>query len=86
MMAERGARKPRRRDEPASRRPQGDGSAGPSREALIERLRDLELEREGLKSELTAASARIRLLESRVTEAVSRIDSILDSLHKVAGD
>ncbi|HRD78328.1 MAG TPA: hypothetical protein PK264_20725 [Hyphomicrobiaceae bacterium] len=82
-MAERGAKKSRPRA-PASAAREAPRDTVVSRESLVERVRDLELEREGLKSELAAANARLRALEGRINEAVARVDSALDSLHKIA--
>ncbi|HEY7670067.1 MAG TPA: DUF4164 family protein [Hyphomicrobium sp.] len=52
-------------------------------EWYAQRIKALEAERDRLKSELTEAVARIGRLEESRTEAVNRIDWVLDSLHNV---
>lgn len=50
---------------------------------LEARAKSLERERDGLKAELEAARAHITALENARSEAVNRIDWVIDSLHAV---
>ncbi len=52
-------------------------------EWYAQRIKGLEAERDRLKSELDEALERIGRLEESRTEAVNRIDWVLDSLHNV---
>jgi uncharacterized small protein (DUF1192 family) len=52
-------------------------------EWYAQRIKALETERDRLKAELAEAEARIGRLEESRTEAVNRIDWVLDSLHNV---
>ena len=63
----------------------GEGAAGLSDavQRLEARAKALERERDGLKAELDAARVKIRLLEEKRSEAVNRIDWVIDSLHNV---
>jgi predicted nucleic acid-binding Zn-ribbon protein len=54
-----------------------------SAEWYAQRIKTLEAERDRLKSELVEAEERIGRLEESRTEAVNRIDWVLDSLHNV---
>jgi hypothetical protein len=69
----------------ASQRRASGGLGVPSHsvEWYAQRIKALEAERDRLKSELTEAVARIGRLEESRTEAVNRIDWVLDSLHNV---
>jgi prefoldin subunit 5 len=52
-------------------------------EWYAQRIKTLEAERDRLKSDLDEALERIGRLEQTRTEAVNRIDWVLDSLHNV---
>jgi sugar-specific transcriptional regulator TrmB len=54
-------------------------------ERLEARAKVLERERDGLKAELEAAHARITSLEETRSQAVHRIDWVIDSLHNIVG-
>lgn len=76
------------RDREKSKRagtPPADSTAGlaDAVQRLEARARTLERERDGLKSELETARARIRTLEDARAQAVNRIDWVIDSLQNV---
>ncbi len=52
-------------------------------EWYTQRIKTLEAERDKMKAELDEALARIGRLEASRSEAVNRIDWVLDSLHNV---
>lgn len=53
---------------------------------LENKVKQLQAERDQLKSDLKAAKARIAELEAQQTEAVNRIDWVIDSLHNILED
>ena len=53
-------------------------------ERLEARAKALEIERDGLKSALEAARARIATLEESGRQVAHRIDWVIDSLHSLA--
>jgi uncharacterized coiled-coil DUF342 family protein len=65
------------------RTPGGLGAPSHSIEWYAQRIKALEAERDRLKSELTEAVERLGRLEGSRTEAVNRIDWVIDSLHNV---
>ena len=78
------ARAKSKRQAPARRRTSGGlGVPSHSVEWYAQRIKTLEAERERLKSDLDEALERIGRLEQTRTEAVNRIDWVLDSLHNV---
>jgi uncharacterized coiled-coil DUF342 family protein len=81
-MAERAARKSKR---PASRRSTEAAANGTTEGAgrQTQRIKALERERDKLKNQLKEAEERIKRLEESRTEAVNRIDWVIDSLHNV---
>jgi chromosome segregation ATPase len=52
---------------------------------LEARAKALELERDGLKSELEAARRRIAVLEQTRNQVANRIDWVIDSLNNLIG-
>lgn len=82
-MAERAARKSKR---PASRRrEEAVGASTETAGGQTQRIKALERERDRLKNQLKEAEERIKRLEDSRTEAVNRIDWVIDSLHTVLG-
>ncbi len=79
-MAERASRKSKR---PAPRRAAGRGVGTDSAERPASGLKSLERERDRLKVQLKEAEERIARLEESRTEAVNRIDWVINSLHNV---
>jgi predicted nucleic acid-binding Zn-ribbon protein len=81
-MAERAARKTKR---PAARRRTETAGNGATQATGREtqRIKTLERERDKLKNQLKEAEDRIKRLEESRTEAVNRIDWVIDSLHNV---
>ena len=76
------------RDREKAKRPAirtGDSVAGlaDAVQRLEARAKTLERERDGLKSELDAARARIRALDEARADVVNRIDWVIDSLHNL---
>jgi hypothetical protein len=80
-MAERDARKGRR--PAARRRGEGVGASSDSTERQAQRIKALERERDRLKGQLEEAEARIARLQESRSEAVNRIDWVIDSLHNL---
>jgi uncharacterized coiled-coil DUF342 family protein len=66
-------------------RASGAGLGVPSQsvEWYAQRIKALEAERDRLKADLGEAEERIGRLEESRTEAVNRIDWVIDSLHNV---
>jgi len=79
-MAQRASKKGKR---PAPRRQTQASAAADSTARHTQRIRSLERERDRLKAQLKEAEARIARLEESRTEAVNRIDWVIDSLHNV---
>ena len=55
-------------------------------ERLEARVNELKRERDTFEAELAAAKAKIAALEAARTDAINRIDWVLDSLHTVLQD
>jgi predicted nucleic acid-binding Zn-ribbon protein len=55
-------------------------------EKLEAKFKALQVERDKLKAELAEAHARIKKLEAQQTDAVNRIDWVIDSLHNLVED
>lgn len=55
-------------------------------EKLEARFKELKRERDALEAELDEARARIMAMETARTDAINRIDWVLDSLHNVLQD
>ncbi len=83
--------------EMATRQPQKAKRAATSKKAqptelksamqrLETKVKQLQAERDQLKSDLKVAKARIGELEAQQTEAVNRIDWVIDSLHNLIED
>jgi chromosome segregation ATPase len=71
---------------PTTARRRSSGGLGVSNHSVewyAQRIKALEAERDRLKADLVEAEARIGRLEESRTEAVNRIDWVLDSLHNV---
>lgn len=67
-------------------RPEESSSGtGDTVQRLEARARALELERDSLKTELEAAKARMKTLETARDQVVSKIDGMLNSLNAVVG-
>lgn len=79
-MAERAKQKTKRRGPGAAQAAAGLADAIGRLEARAEAV---ERERDALKAQLTTAEARIVALELRRTQAVDRIDWVIDSLHNM---
>jgi chromosome segregation ATPase len=79
-MAERASRKSKR---PAPRRAVSRGVSAEPAERPASRVKSLERERDHLKAQLKEAEERIARLEESRTDAVNRIDWVIDSLHNV---
>jgi hypothetical protein len=77
------ARTKSKRQTAGRRAPGGIGMPPHSVEWYAQRIKTLEAERDRLKSDLVEAEERIGRLEESRTEAVNRIDWVLDSLHNV---
>jgi multidrug resistance efflux pump len=75
---------------PASAAPRSVSSASNPLQVAVERLEarvhDLKRERDAFEAELAAAKAKITALELARTDAINRIDWVLDSLHTVLQD
>jgi predicted RNase H-like nuclease (RuvC/YqgF family) len=69
---------------PAARASEGTQGMSEAMQRLEARAKVLELERDGLKSELEAARARIAMLEESRKKVANRIDWVIDSLHNLA--
>jgi len=80
-MAVRAARKSKR--SAPRRRGEGIGASANGVDRQAQRIKTLERERDRLKTQLKEAGERIKRLEESRTEAVNRIDWVLDSLHNV---
>jgi septal ring factor EnvC (AmiA/AmiB activator) len=80
-MAERASRRGKRRV--PARRKGGARSAAATADSQAQRIKTLERECERLKGKLAEAEERFAGLEERRTEAVNRIDWVIDSLHNV---
>lgn len=74
----------------AKRSPTKSKSSSAELSTAIERLeskvKSLQEERDRLAAELKAAKATIASLESAQTDAVNRIDWVIDSLHNILED
>jgi hypothetical protein len=83
-MAERASRKSKR---PVPRNPNaGHGNTGPAPVtdlAQSSRIKSLERDNARLQQQLEEANERILRLEESRTEAVNRIDWVIDSLHNI---
>ncbi len=77
------ARTKSKRQTAPRRAPGSIGMPPHSLEWYAQRIKTLEAERDRLKSDLVEAEERIGRLEASRTEAVNRIDWVLDSLHNV---
>lgn len=77
------ARTKSKRQTARRRAPGGIGMPPHSVEWYAQRIKALEAERDRLKADLVEAVERIGRLEESRTEAVNRIDWVLDSLHNV---
>jgi len=82
-MAVQARTKSKRQTATRRRAPGGIGMPPQSVEWYAQRIKTLETERDRLKAELVEAVGRIERLEESRTEAVNRIDWVLDSLHNV---
>lgn len=80
-MAERDARKGRR--PVPRRRGEGVGAPSDSAERQAQRIKALERERDRLRAQLKEAEERIARLQESRSEAVNRIDWVIDSLHNL---
>jgi uncharacterized coiled-coil DUF342 family protein len=82
-MAVQARTKNKQQTEARRRAPGGIGMPSHSAEWYAQRIKTLEAERDRLKADLVEAVERIERLEASRTEAVNRIDWVLDSLHNV---
>lgn len=92
-MAERNMSKPRpskndtaRNRARAAPEREGAGTLQAAVDRLESRVLELKRERDAFEAELAAARAEIAALEAARTEAINRIDWVLDSLHTVLQD
>ncbi|MEQ8825866.1 MAG: DUF4164 family protein [Filomicrobium sp.] len=81
----------------APRQPQKAKRAAPRKKAapaelssamgrLETKVKQLQGERDQLKADLKAAETRIKELEAQQSDAVNRIDWVIDSLHNILDD
>lgn len=82
-MAVQARTKSKRQTNSRRRAPAGLGIPSHSVEWYVQRIKVLEAERDRLKADLVEAVERIGRLEESRSEAVNRIDWVLDSLHNV---
>ena len=80
-MAQREREKPKRG---AVRTPEPEIGISDAVQRLEAEARLLELERDGLRTELEVARARIKALESTHADVTNRIEWVIDSLHNLS--
>lgn len=79
-------REPQKAKRPAPKKKAGPAQLAASVERLEGKLKALQDERDKLKSDLKVALTRIGELEATQTDAVNRIDWVIDSLHNIVED
>ena len=79
-------REPQKAKRSAPKKKAGPSQLAASVERLEGKLKALQDERDKLKSDLKVALTRIGELEATQTDAVNRIDWVIDSLHNIVED
>ena len=79
-------REPQKAKRPAPKKKAGPAQLAASVERLEGKLKALQDERDKLKSDLKVALTRVGELEATQTDAVNRIDWVIDSLHNILED
>ncbi len=79
--------KPRQKRTTAKKKPEANAAAlGKVVEQLDSKMRALRRERDNLRKELEKSKSTIKELEAANTQAVNRIDWVIDSLHNLLED